>query len=128
MHDRVQSFLHYMSAERGASRNTIDAYRNDLSGFVGFAGEQDGSKAELTPGCIDRELVTGYIAWLGERSYAASTTLRPSTLRTWITESSRRSNVSSWVITTSWEKPVTCWICSARLARRTSSRCWVGSR
>ena len=76
MHDRVQSFLHYMSAERGASRNTIDAYRNDLNGFVGFAGEQDGSAAELTPGCIDRELVTGYIGWLGERSYAASTIAR----------------------------------------------------
>ena len=76
MHDRVQSFLHYMSAERGASRNTIDAYRNDLSGFVGFAGEQNGSDAELTPGCIDRDLVTAYIVWLGERSYAASTIAR----------------------------------------------------
>ena len=76
MQDRVQSFLHYMSAERGASRNTIDAYRNDLRGFVGFAGEQDGSDAELTPSCIDRELVTGYIGWLGERSYAASTIAR----------------------------------------------------
>ena len=61
---------------RCIAKNTIDAYRNDLSGFVGFAGEQDGSKAELTPGCIDRELVTGYIAWLGERSYAASTIAR----------------------------------------------------
>ncbi|MYB40992.1 MAG: site-specific tyrosine recombinase XerD [Chloroflexi bacterium] len=76
MHDRVQSFLHYMSAERGASRNTIDAYRNDLSGFVGFAGEQDGSEADLTPACIDRELVTAYIGWLGERSYAPSTIAR----------------------------------------------------
>ena len=75
MHDRVQSFLHYMSAERGASRNTIDAYRNDLNGFVGFVGEQDGGAA-ITPGSIDRELVTAYIAWLGDRSYAASTVAR----------------------------------------------------
>ena len=76
MQDRVQSFLHYMSAERGASRNTIDAYRNDLSGFVGFAAEQDGSEADLTPACIDRDLVTAYIGWLGERSYAPSTVAR----------------------------------------------------
>lgn len=31
----IESFLEMMSAERGASRNTLDAYRRDLSDFAG---------------------------------------------------------------------------------------------
>ena len=43
MDTRIEAFLHYMSAERGASKNTIDAYRNDLTRFAEFAGERGGN-------------------------------------------------------------------------------------
>ena len=37
---RIEEFLHYLSAERGSPRNTIEAYRNDLNGLVKFAEKQ----------------------------------------------------------------------------------------
>ena len=45
--DRIDAFLHYMSAERGSSRNTIDAYRNDLTRFASFWVEEGKIKAPL---------------------------------------------------------------------------------
>jgi integrase/recombinase XerD len=75
--DRVEAFLHYLSAERGASKNTIDAYRNDLSGFTAFAGsESNNGHSPDTPRCIDRDLVIGYIADLNGRRYAKATVAR----------------------------------------------------
>jgi integrase/recombinase XerD len=86
--DRIEAFLHYMSAERGSSKNTIDAYRNDLTRFAGFAVERDengssassagnGSNGAATPASsIDRALITDYIGWLGERAYAPATVAR----------------------------------------------------
>ena len=32
----VGAFLEMMSAERGAAKNTIDAYRRDLTDYAGF--------------------------------------------------------------------------------------------
>ncbi len=96
MEERVAAFLHYMSAERGSSKNTIDAYRNDLSGFAEFVrrergahrgangssssaggasaangsnGGANGAAPELTSDAIaglDRELILDYIAWLAD--------------------------------------------------------------
>lgn len=74
--ERVTAFLHYLSAERGSSKNTIDAYRNDLSGFAAFAtsSSQNGSTPAASE--IDRELINGYIANLNGRQYAKSTVAR----------------------------------------------------
>jgi integrase/recombinase XerD len=79
--ERVTAFLHYLSAERGSSKNTIDAYRNDLSGFAAFT-EANG-KNGATPddddnldAVIDRELINGYVANLNARQYAKSTVAR----------------------------------------------------
>jgi integrase/recombinase XerD len=75
--DRVEAFLHYLSAERGASKNTIDAYRNDLGGFALFAeslatnGHTPAVAAE-----IDRNLVINYISDLNGRRYAKATVAR----------------------------------------------------
>jgi integrase/recombinase XerD len=73
---RIEAFLHYMSAERGASKNTIDAYRNDLSRFAFFAGERGGNGSTPSASKIDRELITDYILWLKEQTYAAATVAR----------------------------------------------------
>ena len=75
MQDRVGDFLHYLSAERGSSKNTTDAYRNDLTGFTKFLAERTG-KAAVSPKAIDREVVIGYIADLNQRSYAKATVAR----------------------------------------------------
>ena len=88
MEDRVDGFLHYMSAERGASKNTIDAYRNDLNGFSGFAIAQtnngtNGSSGSNGPSSsvvidwkIDRTLIVDYIGWLNDKQYAKATVAR----------------------------------------------------
>ncbi len=77
--NRVEGFLHYMSAERGASKNTIDAYRNDLTAFGGFASqraENGGAPAGGTPE-IDSDLIIDYIRWLNEeKQYAKATVAR----------------------------------------------------
>jgi len=73
--DRVEAFLHYLSAERGASKNTIDAYRNDLNGFSKFSATQCGEDA-TTERAIDREIVLGFIADLNARAYAKATVAR----------------------------------------------------
>ncbi len=87
MEDRVDGFLHYMSAERGASKNTIDAYRNDLNGFSGFAlahasnGGSDSPNGASSDGGstdweIDRALIVDYIGWLNDKQYAKATVAR----------------------------------------------------
>ncbi len=78
MEQRIEVFLHYMSAERGSSKNTIDAYRNDLTRFAEFTGNRatDGRRPGLE--ALDRELITDYIFWLRNREheYAAATVAR----------------------------------------------------
>ena len=76
MEERVTAFLHYLSAERGSSKNTIDAYRNDLSGFAAFATTQGANGATPAASEIDRDLINGYIADLNGRQYAKSTVVR----------------------------------------------------
>ncbi len=78
MEQRVEAFLHYMSAERGASKNTIDAYRNDLTRFAQFAGER--GTAPTIAETITRDLITDYILWLRDpgrgAGYKAATVAR----------------------------------------------------
>ncbi|RLT39096.1 MAG: site-specific tyrosine recombinase XerD [Chloroflexi bacterium] len=75
MQQRVNDFLHYLSAERGSSKNTTDAYRNDLVSFTKFIVVRTGA-ADVTPKAIDRAMVIGFIADLNERAYAKATVAR----------------------------------------------------
>lgn len=75
VHDRVEAFLHYLSAERGASKNTIDAYRSDLKGFLQFLGER-GANGSSPSHAITRTSVIDYIADLNGRQYAKATVAR----------------------------------------------------
>ena len=81
MQHRVDDFLHYLSAERGSSKNTTDAYRNDLKGFSRFVAERNGAHdadgdGGVSPNAIDRATVLGYIVDLNERVYAKATVAR----------------------------------------------------
>ena len=76
MATRVEGFLHYMSVERGASKNTIDAYRNDLTRFQEFAQQRGDNGADPDAFDIDRDLIVDYIGWLNEKQYAKATVAR----------------------------------------------------
>ena len=75
MQDRVDDFLHYLSAERGSSKNTTDAYRNDLAGLSRFIEGRAGADA-VTAKAIDRATVIAFIVDLNERAYAKATVAR----------------------------------------------------
>jgi integrase/recombinase XerD len=67
----IGAFLEMMSAERGAARNTIDAYRRDLSDYAGYvAGRQ---QTLLTVG---RETVNAYLDRLRLDGLSASSSAR----------------------------------------------------
>lgn len=69
--DAIGAFLSSMAAERGAAKNTLDAYRRDLSDYestlVGYA---------LTPATAQRNDVEGYMAGLAAQGLAATTRAR----------------------------------------------------
>lgn len=67
----VDAFLEMMSAERGAAKNTIAAYRRDLGDYAAFVV---GRGASL--GSADRELITAYLARLEAEGLKASSSAR----------------------------------------------------
>lgn len=67
----VDAFLEMMSAERGAARNTIEAYRRDLSDYAHFL-----SGRSKTPQSAQREDVVAYLASLDAQGLAASSAAR----------------------------------------------------
>ncbi|MDG1990080.1 MAG: tyrosine recombinase [Dehalococcoidia bacterium] len=77
MDTKVNSFLHYLSTEKGSSKNTLDAYRNDLRGFNNFLNDANIDKSnnvaikKLTKGTIE-----SYVKWLNSREYSRATIAR----------------------------------------------------
>jgi integrase/recombinase XerD len=67
----IEAFLEMMSAERGAARNTIEAYRRDLGDYAGFLA---GKAAQPTTAA--REQVVAYLAWLSAQGLSASSSAR----------------------------------------------------
>ncbi len=67
----VEAFLEMMSAERGAARNTIEAYRRDLRDYADFLGRRNASATSA-----GREEVTAYLAFLEAQGVAASSSAR----------------------------------------------------
>ncbi len=73
----IESFLDMMSAERGASANTLAAYRRDLIDFSGSRAKSGGDLKSAT-----RDQVKSYLSGLSRASIAHSTQARKlSTLR-----------------------------------------------
>lgn len=67
----IGAFLEMMSAERGAAKNTIDAYRRDLSDYAGFVG---GRKQTLLD--VPRDTVNAYLEHLRREGLSASSSAR----------------------------------------------------
>ena len=67
----IGAFLEMMSAERGAARNTIDAYRRDLSDYAGYVA---GKQRTLLD--VDRETVNAFLDRLKQDGLSASSSAR----------------------------------------------------
>lgn len=67
----IEAFLEMMSAERGAARNTIEAYRRDLSDYAGFLAGK--GKSIQT---AEREQIVAYLASLDAQGLSASSAAR----------------------------------------------------
>jgi integrase/recombinase XerD len=67
----IEAFLEMMSAERGAARNTIEAYRRDLSDYAGYLGARSSR-----PSNAAREQVVSYLGSLAARGLSASSSAR----------------------------------------------------
>lgn len=67
----VDAFLEMMSAERGAAKNTIDAYRRDLGDYCGFLARRCSG-----PTAAGGEQVTEYLAFLEAEGIAAASSAR----------------------------------------------------
>jgi integrase/recombinase XerD len=67
----IGAFLEMMSAERGAAKNTIDAYRRDLSDYGGFVLGRGQTLLSA-----DREAVTSYLDSLKTQGLSASSSAR----------------------------------------------------
>jgi len=77
MHEEIEKFLNYLSAERGFSPNTLAAYNNDLTQFVDFLnGHRFQGNAISTWSSVDKGAVQEYLLQLQERSYAKATRAR----------------------------------------------------
>ena len=77
MKEHIESFLNYLRVEKGFSKNTLDAYGNDLSQLAGFVGEE-AAKQGLAPSWADfsRQVMLSYLLNLKERGYATTTVAR----------------------------------------------------
>lgn len=67
----IELFLDMLAAERGAARNTLDAYRRDLADFAAHLGKTRGSL--VTARTAD---VRSYLAGLGERGFSSASAAR----------------------------------------------------
>ncbi|WP_447975248.1 tyrosine recombinase XerC [Nitrospira sp. Kam-Ns4a] len=77
MEDAIRAYVTFLEVERGASRETIRAYRADLRQFLSFAAAQRPADAgPLAPGDADSVTVRSYLAWLDRRGEKKSSLAR----------------------------------------------------
>ena len=77
MKEDIDSFLSYLTVEKGFSENTVVAYRNDLYQLASFV-EEEAAKRSLAPSWADfnRQGMLSYLLNLNERGYVATTKAR----------------------------------------------------
>lgn len=77
MRTEVEAFLDFAAVERGMSRNTVDAYRNDLNGFVRFFEEDAPREHKLSDWRnISSDHVNALLSDMSDRGYSPSTRSR----------------------------------------------------
>ena len=67
----IDGFLEMLSAERGAAKNTLDAYRRDLDDYCGFLDRRG-----RDPGSAVADDIRAWLADLSKRGFAASSSAR----------------------------------------------------
>ncbi len=77
MKEEINSFLNYLTVEKGFSGNTVDAYRNDLHQLASFA-EKEAAGQSFMPSWanFNRQGMLSYMLDLKERNYAPTTIAR----------------------------------------------------
>ena len=70
-HAAIEAFLEMMSAERGASRNTLEAYGRDLCDYGEHLASQDAGFLDATS-----DQIRSYLAALDAQGFAATTSAR----------------------------------------------------
>ena len=77
MKQDIESFLNYLTVEKGFSNNTVVAYRNDLNQLLDFM-EHEAARQTLVPSWdnFNRQAMQSYMLGLAEKSYAATTRAR----------------------------------------------------
>ena len=77
MREEINSFLNYLTVEKGFSGNTVEAYRNDLQQLASFA-EEEATKQSFMPSWANfsRQGMLSYMLNLKERNYASTTIAR----------------------------------------------------
>jgi len=77
LREEINSFLNYLTVEKGFSGNTVEAYRNDLQQMASFA-EEEANKQSLMPSWANfsRQGMLSYMLNLKERNYASTTIAR----------------------------------------------------
>ena len=71
----VDDFLNYMTADRGVSPNTLDAYRNDLSQLVKHLLSKSGRES-VAWAEVDENALSEYILHLHDLEYSETTRAR----------------------------------------------------
>jgi integrase/recombinase XerD len=77
MKELIEEFLKHLIVEKGFSRNTEEAYRNDLSQLIKFI-EEEASKNSEMPSWehFDRQAMLRYMLQLKDHGYASTTLAR----------------------------------------------------
>ncbi len=73
MNDPLDEFLSFLSAEKGASNNTVAAYRNDLRQLATYMKPKEDGKSWQK---VDRMIIQDFILDLKKRKYAETTVAR----------------------------------------------------
>jgi integrase/recombinase XerD len=76
MDDHIGHFLNFMSVEKGASGNTVAAYRNDLQQFDSHLTGQHGNGKPRDWENLDRDVIVEYLLALRRKNYAEATVAR----------------------------------------------------
>lgn len=76
MDSSVTEFLEFLSVEKGASGNTISAYRNDLGQLEDFLSAKKNGSYTIQWAAINQNHVVEYILSLKSQSYAEATVAR----------------------------------------------------
>jgi len=75
--EAIDSFMNYLTVEKGFSQNTVAAYRNDLYQLASFVEEEANKRGKMASWAnFGKEEMLSYLLNLKERNYAPTTVSR----------------------------------------------------